>query len=373
MISSNHVTMALFLTIFSLMVYRAAAKKEVIENWWGLSAPFSPRVFAVDGQTGQDSPALLQQQLNAVNTNPAINQNMITPNELPHLVSAINVTQLSNRLPANNLYNPYIQQKESFQGVRKEVPTFQVPGQQQSYLSPRQISTGLNSYIRYNIPDEKNLAARPNDPLMMKDSSCNCNPMDMAAMVEPVKERFQSGLVGSATPDYNQQLQQNATTSKEAVTSTLPISSMATSVGNDQVVNYNRLVFALQRDPTNGLGCPIRGDLPCVPCLSQPDPNSPVWFRPSKNPATALRSGAIQVIAGVNNVTAQDTAEVQLRSSQFQNTFAGVANPYPLGSPMQNLQTAQRTALSDVNMSTQYQAVVNNTIPDNTISLTTFA
>jgi hypothetical protein len=56
-------------------------------------------------------------------------------------------------------------------------PVFTVPGKADSALSPRFTSTGFGSTVSYNLPDEKNLAVEPNNPLQL-------SPLQMAKAVE---------------------------------------------------------------------------------------------------------------------------------------------------------------------------------------------
>lgn len=406
MISSNHVTLVMFMCIVGLLVYRAAATADpTIEPFWGLPT-LTSRTYAVNGQTQQDDNNLLQAQY-YYSTNPTINQNMLYPGSVSNLQSAVQtVDQVTQKAMQPNLFSQIVAPpsssttqrvpstmapsttKEPFCGSCSSTttfPTYQVPGTQQSYLSPRQSSTGFSSYIKYNLPDEQNLALRPKDPLMMKESYCN--PLSLASMVHPpasgstTQEGFTSSSVTQSpsivseavSPQYSKLWNTNKKESDTVVTSTLPIQTMATSIGNEPAfVNYDRYVFALQRDPLNGLGCPIRGDVPCTPCLPSQDPNSPTWFRPSSNPSTALRTGAINVIAGVTNVTSMQTAELVGRGTS-KNTAGGVALPYPLSSPLSNTQLAQQAALESVNMGNSINQTVNYGSPYDTVTSTAFA
>jgi hypothetical protein len=371
--------MLIFFIVFSLLIYKSASNPTSIENFWtGVS--FSTNLHAINQSTGQVDNALLQEQL-GYSTNPTINQNMLPLSDVNNLQTASSaLSKASSMVPPKNTYSTLVsgRGKEGYQAHQQgSYPSFQVPGTQQSYLSPRQSSTGLGSYVKYNMPNEENLALRANDPLMMKDSYCN--PMNLANMVEPVKssEGYSYGLEGiGASPEFNKLEQTNNSMSNNTVTNSLPITSMSSSIGNnDQVVNYNRLIFALQRSRLNGLGDPIRGDVPVTPCLPSANPESNVWFRPAAGnaPNINLRAGAMQVMGGINQVSAQQTAELMSRASQFQNTFGGVAQVSPLGSPVSNLQLAQMNAMGNVNMATQNQIQTPGTYPFDTVQLSTFA
>jgi Family of unknown function (DUF5850) len=72
----------------------------------------------------------------------------------------------------------------------------------------------------------------------------------------------------------------------------------------EQVINYDRLIFANQKSRLNGRGDPIRGDLPIVPINDG-------WFRPSVNANIDLRQGAINIIAGNDNSTSNALRALQ--------------------------------------------------------------
>lgn len=357
--------MILFVCIFSLLIYRSTSQKEPFIN-----VPLTSKINAVDARTQTFDQTATNRQY-GYSRNPTINANVLYPGSLVNLQSAVSNVQDAT-LPAKNPYTSIVRNQ---QDNGASPPVFQVPGYQQSHLSPRQSSTGFSSFIRYNIPDEKNMAVRANDPLMMKDSYCN--PVKLANIVQPVKEQYTETISGTpaVSPQYDQLYKDNLASSNQVISNNLPITSMANSIGNENdpaIVNYNMYTFALQRDRLNGLGCPIRGDVPCTPCLSTPDPSSTTWFRPPVNPSTALRTGAINVIAGATNVTAMQTAELAARGTS-KNTFAGVAIPYPIGSPMANIQQAQQTALTNLNMGNSISQTTDYSSPTNTVNTSIFA
>lgn len=77
------------------------------------------------------------------------------------------------------------------------------------------------------------------------------------------------------------------------------------SVQNDRQVIFDRLVYSTGKSRTHGEGDPIRGDLSIIPQLPVADPNSPILFRPAASIDRDLRQGALQVIAGDNEVSHQ--------------------------------------------------------------------
>lgn len=388
MISTNQVTMAIFLCIFSLLVYRAAGGVQTSEGFL-LGFPMSSKPFAINGQTGHSDNCLLTSQwYNSTSNNPVINTKMITPDEVKELQAGLStiqrnsMAQINSMAPRNgqqNIYSSIVKpSNEGYCDGRTSIPTYEVPGYRQSYLSPRQSSTGFQSYIKYNIPEEKNLAVRSNDPLMMKESYCN--PVKLANIVQPMKEGFTSSSLspnGDVSVQYNKLQQQNQQSAPTTVLNELPIQSMATSIGGDAVaqVNYDRPIYASLRSRLQAQGDYIRGDVPCNPCLPNQDPNSNINFRPSVNPSIDLNAGAMLVMGGFGgNNTAYQVAALSTASSGGKNTFSGVSLPYPTDTAQNNLQLAQQLAYSGSNMGNNFDGVaMQGSNPYSTVNYSSFA
>lgn len=75
------------------------------------------------------------------------------------------------------------------------------------------------------------------------------------------------------------------------------------AVNQSRQMLFDRLVYSTGRSRRYGAGDPIRGDLPIVPVLPVADPNSPIMFRPPASIERDLRQGALQAIAGDNDVS----------------------------------------------------------------------
>ena len=86
----------------------------------------------------------------------------------------------------------------------------------------------------------------------------------------------------------------------------------AGSEGVVQPIVYDRLIFANKRSRLQAQGDPIRGDIPIVPIHDS-------WFRVSVSPNIDLREGAMNVIAGADNSTANE-----LRA--LRSEYSGTAN-----------------------------------------------
>lgn len=206
-------------------------------------------------------------------------------------------------------------------------PVYTVNGTQESPLSPRFSSTGYGANITYNLPEVKNLAVEPNNPLQL-------NPMQYANMVEKneIVEKRENFTYPSGSPPHDAQQKRSSLETSEAVAA-LPIQnmSMASSSGkarssSDVPLNMDRFIVANRKSRLYGQGDYIRGDIQTVPVLPNSDPNSCVWFRPSVNPSRDLNPGAMAVLGGAYNETNRQTVQLQMQSNSGSlNTFSGVS------------------------------------------------
>lgn len=200
-------------------------------------------------------------------------------------------------------------------------PVFTVPGQYQSPITPRFSSTGYGGRITYNMPQLKNLAVDPK------------NPMLLANMVEKpkIKENFNYPPHSSSTEYQNKynslsrpQQQQQQMVSTNEISSELPVQTMSTSNGSEVPLVMDRFIVANLKSRLYAPSDFIRGDLPITPVLPVSDPYSLITFRPSVNPAIDLNSGAMAVMGGAYNDNVRNTVQLQLQSNGgVRNTFAG--------------------------------------------------
>lgn len=382
--TNKFVVLCLVAAMVVAVYHYSGTGQSLIEHFWGGLPMFSPAVDVVQGQTGQSVAQNNQSQLH-VNPNPIINTSIMT-NQNRQLLSdslapptspafqtyksAILPPQGSSRTSAIDSSEYYTgpPQNKGLQGKSMIPPTFTVPGTYQSYLSPRFNSEGYNSFVKYNLPEEKYLGTRANDPLMMADQ------------VER-RENYQSTSTPSTTtfsgqtPYQYDEIYQKQKQQGDEVSSKLPVPTMSSGVQENPNIytNYDRFIFSLQRNRLQGQGDPIRGDLPCVPCNPSSDASSNVWFRPSVNVATNLRTGAINVIAGIGNVTSQQTAELQMRAlGGAKDTFGGVAIPVPNNTPVSNLQALQQAQYSNINMGNSINLTADRTNPISTVNTVSF-
>lgn len=248
--------------------------------------------------------------------------------------------------------NPYSLQNnyQSMLGSEKFVsrPSFQ------GTLSPRFSNVDYGAHIRYNMPSYKNQGSP-------------CSPLDMGNMV---KESFQEdygcangrcgggvakcgeggvslGLpgsgIGAISEDPNYVKTMNSIYKSHGAPpgiSSLAVGDM-TTIGADgnvtQPIVYDRYIYANQKSRLRAHGDPIRGDLSIVPCNYG-------WFNPSVNPSIDLHEGAMNVLGGVSNSTANALAELQFAASGgFKTISSGVnmANEFS---------TALGAGMADVNV-----------------------
>ena len=138
--------------------------------------------------------------------------------------------------------------------------------------------------------------------------------------------------------------------------SAIAFSSMTNSSSTSPVVVVDRFYNTLLKSRTYGQGDFIRGDLAIPSVKSIPDPSSLIMFRPTTTP-NDLNSGALCVMGGVDNSTANALAVMKMQASGGLNQcHSGVVfNPAP-NTPAGNLfgQTVQQTMQMQSNKETGY-------------------
>ena len=223
-------------------------------------------------------------------------------------------------------------------------PVVTVPGTAQSPLTPRFSSTGYGANITYNLPELKNLALEPTNPMQL-------TPLQYAKIVETgqiketptLREGFETTThrpkttrppkkKGDSSAQYNA-LQRSQQEFGEDNSAALPVQSLTSSSGGEEVpMVMDRFIVATMKSRLYGKGDPIRGDLAIVPVLPNADPNSNTWFRPSVNPALDLNQGSLSVIAGAFNDQGRALAQLQMQANAGTfNTFQGTSWASPPG------------------------------------------
>jgi hypothetical protein len=233
-----------------------------------------------------------------------------------------------------NTFRPIV--VTEFEGKNNQF--FSVPGTFQSSLAPR-MSGGVDfgSNIRYNMPSANNMGVNPESPIGYANMVGSSNVCSCSRDSIQIKEGFCSrcnGAVGcrkggGGTPansigpgtgpassfalnNFNQV--ENSLQTVET-TDMLPVQDMSNGVVVNalgeavaQPVIYDRYIYANQKSRLYAQGDPIRGDLPIVPCKGQ-------WFTPNVHPQIDLRDGALAVVGGVNNSTANELLALQSAAS----------------------------------------------------------
>ena len=185
---------------------------------------------------------------------------------------------------------------------------FSVPPTYQSQISPRFSNLDYGAYIRYNLPDTKNLAS-PDFPLTFEGDvqEMYSGPHNTRGRASAA-ERYQ---YPNQSPKQAGALDQFVSDASNGEFSTGPATVADLSEvggGMSQIYNYDRLIVAQKRSRLHGLGDPIRGDIPIAP-------EPPGWFRPSVQPNIDQRQGAINIIAGFDNSTANELRALQAQYS----------------------------------------------------------
>jgi len=167
-------------------------------------------------------------------------------------------------------------------------------------------------------------------------------------MPVPRKSYLMSSKPGYAAGDYNKVMDQSYDSSSYPdAQDMLPVGTMTGITADGSVVQpvvYTQFVFANQKSRLRGLGDPIRGDLPIVPCEGN-------WFSVHPNVNLDLHEGAMNVMGGVGNQTNQALSKLIWNASGNADTTIGGVN-------IQN----------DLNMIPEYNGSYSAALGDVTIS-----
>jgi len=187
----------------------------------------------------------------------------------------------------------------------------QVPGTYQAALSPRFANVDYGAQIRYNMPSQGNMAA-PQNPLTFGKMAHENYSANRCAPEEEFEEYFEH----QTHPDQRP-VGTRAQEEYPDVDDMIPVGNMSSvnDLGETvQPVVYDRFIYANRNSKLRAQGDFIRGDVPVTPAETG-------WFRPSVVPSIDLQQGAMNVMGGFDNTTAQAMAE--LISSTSGNTNIG--------------------------------------------------
>ena len=193
---------------------------------------------------------------------------------------------------------------------------YSVPSNYQARVTPRFSNVAYGGNIRYNFPDYKNLAAPLNPMEFNKMTVADPSPQRRADDTNS-NMASSSYSTGCGVQNIRYPVKENYSEKGSCNANTQNISFMNEETNMQdlkQPIVYDRFIYANQRSRLNGLGDPIRGDLPIIPMKSD-------WFRPSVQPHIDLRQGAMAVMGGIDNSTANETKVLQRASANgFINT-----------------------------------------------------
>lgn len=240
---------------------------------------------------------------------------------------------------------------------------FSVPGTYQAPIAPRMFGGDYGANITYNLPSRKNLAV-PTNPLLFSSiaeggevgagdrmpdginyygetfqlpqtnegfcTSCGDGGNPPSCNKGGIPETYRGGApvapANYAAGNYNEMLNKaySGNNALPVTQSMLPVADMTSLAASNAAADgapvvYDRYVYANRNSRLRSQGDPIRGDLPIVPCSAD-------WFRPSVQPNVDLQQGAINVIAGTTNSTANSLANLIYTSSGNAETAIGGTN-----------------------------------------------
>lgn len=192
----------------------------------------------------------------------------------------------------------------------------------QAQLSPRFSNTGYGANIRYNLPNENNLASRQNDPLMMGNVvregfetpvTCGAGGAGTSFMAQPVMKS------GFAAGNFNEVTNDSRSSIEPQTVDQIPVGDMTTvsPTGEmEQTIVYDRMIVANRNSRLRSQGDWIRGDLPICK-------NETGWFQVSANPVLDLNQGALNALAGPDNGVTQEMTAF-MNNSIGTTTVAGM-------------------------------------------------
>lgn len=254
-----------------------------------------------------------------------MNSSMVARSEQVSVNKRTGAITTSKGRRGSNLYN-------------KNQEFFQVPPSFQSNLSPRFNNTGMTSSLRQNMPSLGHRAS-PTSPLGYANasrenygcSSCggNCTSPATCGKGGGSQKSCLKAAGGKALPVDFRAGEQNyeklyelerQTHGGDEVTDMIPVGDMTMlnkDGTTDDVIVFDRIIYANRNSRNRGLGDPIRGDLPITPCNTG-------WFQVSVNPSVDLQQGAMNVLGGFDNENQKAMASL-MADHGVTNISGGVA------------------------------------------------
>ncbi len=200
---------------------------------------------------------------------------------------------------------------------------FSVPGYQAN-PTPRFANVNFGANIRYSMPKEE-YQGTPYDPLTYgnmarenfetnRNTTATCGKGGAPTSYNTSAPLMQPNYVNGNYNEISDKMHKYPN-----VSDMVPVADMSTvnSLGETvQPIVYDRFIYANRNSRLRSQGDPIRGDLAITPCRSE-------WFRPSVQPIVDLQQGAMNVMGGINNDSANAMTEL-IYNTSGSNTIGGV-------------------------------------------------
>lgn len=233
-------------------------------------------------------------------------------------------------------------------------------------VPPRFLSSGLGSYINFNLPDTKNMAMDSKNPMSFAnhiDTGCTSN--SPAPSKENYVPRCQKGGINNQNEENYEpsQVLNDLYPKSSDVLSDIPLQLPVASMGMYQVLSPSggttedggnqpsveqpvittRLVYSNTKSYLRGLADQIRGDLAIEPDVKN-------WFQVAAKPSYSLNPGALSVMGG-------EMSDSQLKMATLLANTKGVSSVFVGGQSYNNEVLAMaknnyQSALQDLNLST---------------------
>lgn len=190
----------------------------------------------------------------------------------------------------------------------------------QSLLSPRFSNVNYGPNLRTQFPSYSNMAV-PQNPLGYPAGPAGptgpAGPGPTPITVKSDQNSYANGNYNRVLNDLKSVGGGGAIATDTVAQGPLPMIGENGEI--QQPIVYDRYIYANRKSRLRSGGDPIRGDLPIIP-------ESGNWFTPSVHPNIDLQPGAINVLAGVNNDTSKQLANLIYNSSGRAYTTIGGVN-----------------------------------------------
>ena len=312
---------AIIIAVFAICNFENKKKNNIVENFAGLvpGGKYKPSSYTIKNGVQYGTHSL---------GNANIISKSSTAQQTNNLLQSLTGGTASVSGPVSEYYSINKQHNQQHnQQYNREHFGFQVPANMQKMLSPRGSaeSFGLGSNIRYNKPSFEKMAfpnpqqyknmVQENYTGRQREQGCGVSGSPYQSAPFPPPSDYKNGDFNSLV---NSLPKLHGVSTNQTLMNSLPIPTMEeTAGGEEDVVNYNRMIISNPNSRLRGQGDPIRGDLVIAPAPTG-------WFRPSANPTLDLQQGALQVIAGIQSMDSNVSDGARLAASVGDNYYAGM-------------------------------------------------